>query len=1578
MTRSWRILAGLGLVVAGLGGVGWRAWLYVQNELSPEIAQRVETILQRPVEVGDVERISLTSIRFGPSTIPAVTGDDAVFSGVDRDTASVAAIEVGFNLWEILVNRSLNLELTLEQPLVQIFQEADGAWISTQLKPIEAPGGLKTEQIRIRVREAQAILIPYQNRPLRLSQMNGVAQVRDIFSEPIVNLDLDGQLGDQGSWRLQGQWDGTEAAGDVQLRANNVALKDFNGLLPETVTITSGELNANILTQLPLPVAELPQSSGWVRLTNFSATAADLPQGLTQVNGDLQLQGQTLAIENFSGKLGEIAWQGQGTVNPQAGLNIQAQVNPINLKQLQKDWQLNFPVALDGRLEIPTLRVQGSLTNPQIQGELRNQGPVKVDEILLRQIQAPFRGTLEQLQITNLRIIPAVGGELRGDARVQTNGQVQADLRLNQVPAQPLAQAYGFQPEFDLGRISARFTAQGSWKDPNSLTAKVDFQAPDATYPTFGTALVNNQGILLPILTAQFVGGVVSAQGQIRDNTWQLALNTAGIPLRPFNRDWSGYLRGEVKLQGVVDQFSPETTRATVQAALVNSPLGAATANLAWDGRVVRVQQATVAGITSQGIITTSFEKGPRITGLDLQVNSSNLALGELGNLGLVQSQLRDLPVALELGGAATIGGRIRGTLDNLDFVANLQTQNLAVNAIKFAPGMSGQIRFGSQRGLDFALAGGQDQINLKLNSDWLPNSFLVQRQQAQARGERQGSSLNVSFAEFPLELFDIRLQPQPQPGLISGLAGGELAVNLDDFSFTGGLTVDRPGIANWIGNQLTANLSYRNGTAQIRQGQLTKGESIFALQGQINNILTNPGLVGQLQVNNGELSDLVDLATILGLTSPTPPIFANAAAVQPESAGEAQAPLLVQIRRLAEIQTLQAAQQASPPAPIPDLAALSGQFNAQLQITASQAQGINVGFDVEGSDWQWGQYPINRFSSRGQLLNQDILLNSLELQSQGGTITALGRLSPTNNSASLRIQNFPLTTLRSLIALPDLDLVGNLNATATLSGSPAAPEVRGQLSLDQASLNDAPINNATASFNYNQGRANFNGQANIDNPEPLIISGSIPYQWPLATTPLTDEQINVTVQVKDQGLALLNAFTDQLNWVDGQGEVNVVVRGTLKEPIVRGQIKLDAAEFTSPALAGPLTNVSGEIRFNDDRLRVMGLQGLFNQGQIQVVGVLPLATRFSATDPDRNSPLTLEVRQVQVKAADIFTGEVNGSVRFTDSLLSPDIGGLVQLSQGRLVLTDTLAGGNSQAELEDNLNGFLEPVVFNDLELELGENFQIFRAPVLNFIGRGAITLNGQIDNIQPQGQVEFTQGRLNLFTSLFRLVPDQPNLVTFIPSDGLDPTLNLTLQTTVQEVSSPGTINFGQSGEGIIGTSPTTLGSLTPVRIRAQVQGRASQLQSNFNGIVQLSSTPGRSNTEILALLGGGFNPDNQAANELALVNIASAAVFNNFQALIDDLLSSRTTFRIFPALVPPSNSRENRNNAAVLSLGAEVGYAVTDNLTLSAVQLLTVPEDPTRLNIGYQLTEQFRFSTQLGLDGESVGLIEFRTRF
>ena len=106
-------------------------------------------------------------------------------------------------------------------------------------------------------------------------------------------------------------------------------------------------------------------------------------------------------------------------------------------------------------------------------------------------------------------------------------------------------------------------------------------------------------------------------------------------------------------------------------------------------------------------------------------------------------------------------------------------------------------------------------------------------------------------------------------------------------------------------------------------------------------------------------------------------------------------------------------------------------------------------------------------------------------------------------------------------------------------------------MQLVNGTLNQNEVESALASFSYANARFSFGSNVAIAGPEPITISGSIPLQLPFASVKPDSNQIRLDVDVQDQGLALLNLFTNQVAWEGGEGQVQLQVRGTTTEPML-------------------------------------------------------------------------------------------------------------------------------------------------------------------------------------------------------------------------------------------------------------------------------------------------------------------------------------------------------------------------------------------------------------------------------------------
>ncbi|MEO1401646.1 MAG: translocation/assembly module TamB domain-containing protein [Cyanobacteria bacterium J06635_1] len=593
------------------------------------------------------------------------------------------------------------------------------------------------------------------------------------------------------------------------------------------------------------------------------------------------------------------------------------------------------------------------------------------------------------------------------------------------------------------------------------------------------------------------------------------------------------------------------------------------------------------------------------------------------------------------------------------------------------------------------------------------------------------------------------------------------------------------------------------------------------------------------------------------------------------------------------------------------------------------------------------------------------------------------------------------------------LSLDGRLNGTASLGGNLANPLLRGSLLLADGAINGEPIESAQAQFLYQDAQLRLFGNLTArDNPTPLELRAQIPYAFEFMEVQPADDSIILDIEVENEGLALLSVLNRQITWESGQGKVSLAVRGTLLNPQVNGFATLEDATIRAKLLPQPLTNITGSARFDGDLIVVDRLQGRFSDGQVAAIGTFPLGnplisgselaaigsqdsendafSDLELTNLTSSDPLTISLENAALtlttegNSNPLYDGDVDGRIVVGGSLNplqgGPQLGGSVRLSQGRITLPD---GNGDEADGEvtpeaDTGSGLFTPR-FQNLNLSLGRNIQITQGALLNFVAQGSLNIDGPVNEPSPTGVIQLLSGRLNLFTTTFRLA-GRDNTAEFVPERGLqDPILNVQLRASVAEATQTGPVNASPfAAAEVTDTSIDPFrnipGSLRTVRIRASVNGPASQI---FDNLV-LSSSPPRTQSEIIGLIGGSFIAALESGGSGDIGGVATflgSALLNSLQNFVSRTLNL-SEFRLFP-VTSASPFSSDENTGSTFDVGGEVGVDITDALTVSILKILT-DSTPPQYNLRYQLTDEFSVRATTDLDDINRVFLEFETRF
>ena len=1134
-------------------------------------------------------------------------------------------------------------------------------------------------------------------------------------------------------------------------------------------------------------------------------------------------------------------------------------------------------------------------------------------------------------------------------------------------------------------------------------------------------------------------GGIVNATGSAASGNWRASISGGQIALSRFQKAFEsqrqslqagglvsqaqnlpllrGLFNGNVNLSGPI-AASPQNVRAggsfrISELPFLKQPFDAI---FNWDGKRIEIEKATTPGLTANGLVNVEFAgKGlPSISNLDLNVRLSNFnlaalpteQLGFLTPIGVKNPSENNQP----LRGNVDFTGRLTGTLAALSLVGDMEVRNLAVNQVAFDPVLAGKVNAGSGKSVDLRLAGVNDKIEIALNQSFLPTSFLVKRGESIASGQTEGETLRVNLSDFPLAA--LNLSPGKDAGLgpITGTVSGQVNVpgwkmplNPATLQASGQIAIAQPAIGYIKGDSFQAEFSYANGSATLTNGIFRQGSGQYLISGNVK-AGANPEFAGKVNIQQGDLQQVLAALQYFNLGDLArglkPPVYGNSGDVQTVAVGEPEAPLIEQLRRLAEIEAILQQQQAVKQSEkLLPLSQLQGTFGGEIAVAGSLRTGVQAQFNVAGDDWRWGKYVAEKFSIEGSFQDGILTVLPLEIRSGKSAIGFSGQLGQKAQSGQLRIENVPVEELAKLIELPFVDVTGNLNLRANLAGSLENPQLAGELSLLDGTLNGEPIKKADGSFSYSNARLNFGGSALVTQTEPIEVAGSLPFELPFATVKADSNQIDLRANLQNEGLAIINVLTPEVAWVSGKGQVQIRVGGTLQQPIAQGIANFENATVRARAFPEPITGLTGAVRFEGDRIRVERIRGQLTKGEIVAQGVIPLSVPFAEGDVDSANPLAVNLDKLALNLRGLYRGNVVGQVQATGTALRPQLSGNIELYEGEVFLpsagggtslaaaTSASPSASSATEVSVSPTTEVSPssatptspsfeIGLNNLQLKLGRGVRVTSAPILNFQATGGLTVNGTLEDIRPEGTIRLTSGSVNLFTTQFRLDRGYPQTATFVPAQGLDPTLDVRLATSVQEVTrfrTPGT-----SVASEIADEPTGFGSVRSVRIQALVKGKASQLAENL----ELRSSPGRSSTEIVALLGGSFVQTlGQGDSTLAIANLAGGGLFNNLQSVITNA-TGLSEFRLFPTRIRGNEVQGGRSSsgtagAGSLGLGLEVGADITRNISASIIRVLSANQ-PTEFNLRYRISDQILLRGSTNFQGDNRVTAEYELRF
>ncbi|MEN9225012.1 MAG: translocation/assembly module TamB domain-containing protein [Thermostichus sp. HHBFW_bins_43] len=1580
---------GLGLTAASFGAV-WGARAYIQGQVIPQVEETLSQALRRRVELGEVTFLAPWQVSLGESRI--------------EHLATIGSIDISPDLWTWIQTGEWVLNLTLDQPQLLVMETLDRGWadIQFQLPASEGEGSLPIQGLNVHLRRGSLTAIPLVGERRQFDQLQAQTQIW-LAGEPQAAAEHSGgRASFQLSARLQspdtpgghpvrlrGVADFAQASGSVALSSRSVPLDLLPSLLP-AVPLTDLQGDAGLNLQVAWSRDQPLQLTGQAQLQQARIGLEMLPHPFEEVSGSVRFTVQELNLEQVSGRFGQLPFRDlNGPIRFGAeGFDLQAEIAQASLAQVQQTFDFDLPVDVEAVLG-GSLTVGGALTQPEIRGQLQARAPGRVDRIPLSQYSLDFRFANQTLAFERIDLA-AAGGRIQGSGQLQLGSPLEGlfQLQVRGANAEQVVGWYGGSLPRSVGQVSGQVEValtgsqpriQGTWEATGGeIGGTGEVQIGPAL-----EALPDTRGLVVEIPQAVLTlgEGRAALSGRWAEGQIQAQVAPQNLPLSFFNPELAGSLSGEVaarvNTEDIIESGLPFLGALRAEGAVVLSqPLGDLRGQVAWDGSGLVIERAEALGLaTVQGRIPVDPET-LQVGSLDLAVEADQVSLAQIpGVPALVQGVLQG-------------SGRVQGSLGDLRVQGDAQLQGLTLGGIGFAD-MAGPFRWSAQ-GTEVDLQGDQDQLALSLDTRGQPLQFRVQRGEATAIGQRENGSLQVGIQQLPLPLLASWVGEGPLASL-EGILSGDLAVNLQNRAVQGRVAVADLRLAGIEAQGFAVDFDYRADRLTVTQAQLDLFESTYTASGTLRlpeaPLLARldpsretpvPQLELQISTTQGRLEDIISTFKWRQWSDLTrrgfrlPPLR-PASVLESEPVGLPEHPLVEQLQYYAQVLATHLETLASRMDPlIPPPSSLRGEFQASVSIAGGLNQ-PSVSFQLDGQNWQAEEFGVESLTATGSFADGAVVLEPLLLRSGERQARFSGTLGLNEQSGSLQIQGLPLALVDRF--LPDeLELGGDLNLDVELAGNLRDPHATGSLTVLNAQINQVPLREVGGQFDYNQGQLRFDSTLLANGDEPIRMFGLVPYTLPFAEVQAESDQIDLTLQAQNGGLRLINLFTDQVRWEGGQSQLELAIRGTLREPSLQGNLSVAAGILNFAALPEPITDLTGRIAFNLNQLEVQELSGQFSQGSILANGILPINSRGALQSGEGGTgsgahgfqPLTFQLQGINLALPNLYSGHLEGEVVVAGLLLQPLIEGRLQVSEGVVDVTPRNGATPAAQPIPESSPPAWRPRL-NGLELALGSGIQILRRNLFEFNASGNLRLFGTPQDLRPAGTINLERGRVTLPIAAFRLDRSRPNRAIFDLDNGLDPLLDLRLVTQATEV-----YRFPQDISPF-DNNRNVLGSQQSIDIFATVNGRASELgeADPRNGILALSSSPSRSPEEIVALLGGTALARLNA--EVGVAGLAGTALLNDLQEALGDTLGL-DEIRLSP--IPQIDTRAPNRSSVGLAL--EVAKDLGPTMSVSVQRNLTDPFQPTRYSTRYRLNEQTLTRASTDLEGNNVISVEFETRF
>jgi translocation and assembly module TamB len=427
------------------------------------------------------------------------------------------------------------------------------------------------------------------------------------------------------------------------------------------------------------------------------------------------------------------------------------------------------------------------------------------------------------------------------------------------------------------------------------------------------------------------------------------------------------------------------------------------------------------------------------------------------------------------------------------------------------------------------------------------------------------------------------------------------------------------------------------------------------------------------------------------------------------------------------------------------------------------EGHGVVDGLTVRGQSF--GQVDFNGHTAEHSLLySANTRFESANVSIQGQTELR----GPYSTGAKLDFSRFDIGTIFQLAHVEGITAHSALSGTAQIAGPLARPrQMRGDLRLEQMEMTVAGVHLQSESGLH---AALDNGRLSLD---PMHITGDD-----------TDLRAQGSIGFKDiQRIDFASSGSINLKLAEtldpdvtasGNSRFQIEAHGPLANPDLRGRIELQNGSFALEDLPNSLSQLTGTLEFNQNRLEIRSLTANTGGGQLSIGGYLAYQHGLYAN-------LSLTGRSVRVRYPAGVSSQADADLQVQGTETNLLLSGKILITRFSISPDLDIASLAAQANV-------VQPVASpNAASNHVRLDVRIQSSPQLNFqnayaklAGDVDLRLRGTLASPSLQGRISITEGNATIAGTRYEL---QRGDITFTNPVRIQPNIDLSATARVED---------------------------------------------------------------------------------------------------------------------------------------------------------------------------------------------------